>query len=321
MIIFLNSLILFYINYNNTMTKSILNNDDMKNNKLKKNIRRLFNCYILSQNQNQNQNGGNNNNNNNDLSIQIKKKLDKKIAELITRLTPNKDLEGGVIEFISAAMVALLTTEIYAAIRNCINNTNCNLREAIKAILERHLYKKLTDIPFQDPYTTYESVLEKYKKKDDERKYQQQQQQQQQYYQPPINDDKYNQQQYYQPPINDDKYNQQQYYQPPIQQQQQQQQQYQPPINDDKYNQQQYYQPPINDDKYNQQQYYQPPINDDKYNQPPIKQQYYQQQQQQYKYPPPPIQLKQQPIQPIHPLQPIQDFFNLLVSPFFNDKK
>ena len=239
------------------MTKSILNNDDIKNNKLKKNIRRLFNCYILSQNQNGGNN--NNNNNNNDLSIQIKKKLDKKIAELITRLTPNKDLEGGVIEFISAAMVALLTTEIYAAIRNCINNTNCNLRETIKAILERHLYKKLTDIPFQDPYTTYESVLEKYKKKDDERKYQQQQQPAIQQQQP----------QYYQPPI------QQQQYQP------QQQQQY-------------------------QSQYYQPPI---------------QQQQQQYKYPPPPIQLKQQPIQPIHPLQPIQDFFNLLVSPFFNDKK
>ena len=48
--------------------------------KLKKNIIRLYNCYILSQNQN----GGTNNK----LSLTIKKRLDKKITEL-------KNLEGG----------------------------------------------------------------------------------------------------------------------------------------------------------------------------------------------------------------------------------
>lgn len=51
-------------------------------NKLKKNIERLYNCYILSLNQN----GGENN----ELSFLIKKKLDKKIDEL-------NDLEGGLL--------------------------------------------------------------------------------------------------------------------------------------------------------------------------------------------------------------------------------
>jgi len=50
--------------------------------KLKKNIIRLYNCYILSQNQN----GGANNK----LSLIIKKRLDKKISEL-------KNLEGGTV--------------------------------------------------------------------------------------------------------------------------------------------------------------------------------------------------------------------------------
>ena len=47
------------------------------NNKLEKNILRLYNCYILSKNQN----GGNDN-----LSLQIKKRLDKKINKLANNL-------------------------------------------------------------------------------------------------------------------------------------------------------------------------------------------------------------------------------------------
>jgi hypothetical protein len=56
--------------------------NNTKADKLKKNIARLYNCYVLSQNQH----GGDIIDNK--LSSQIKKRLDKKIAEL-------KDLEGG----------------------------------------------------------------------------------------------------------------------------------------------------------------------------------------------------------------------------------
>jgi hypothetical protein len=68
----------FENNYYNRKN-NVLQNGDSK--KLVKNIVRLYNCYLLSQNQN----GG--------LSSQIKTKLDKKIAELIVY---NYDLEGGV---------------------------------------------------------------------------------------------------------------------------------------------------------------------------------------------------------------------------------
>jgi hypothetical protein len=73
----------FENNYYNHKTNILQNGGS---NKLEKNIERLYNCYVLSQNQN----GGDNNN---ELSSQIKTKLDKKIGELIVH---NYDLEGGV---------------------------------------------------------------------------------------------------------------------------------------------------------------------------------------------------------------------------------
>ena len=69
--------------YYNHTKKMIQNGGNSNINKLNKNIQRLYNCYVLSQNQN----GGVDN----ELSLQIKKRLDKKIAEL-------NELEGGLLD-------------------------------------------------------------------------------------------------------------------------------------------------------------------------------------------------------------------------------
>jgi hypothetical protein len=64
----------FETNYHNHKKNKLQNGGMLLgNNKLVRNIERLYNCYVLLQNQN----GGNNN----DLTI-IKKKLHNKIAEL-----------------------------------------------------------------------------------------------------------------------------------------------------------------------------------------------------------------------------------------------
>ena len=65
------------INSYDILTIERLKNNGGNNKKLKKNIVRLYNCYVLSQNQNQD-----------NLSFQIKKRLNNKIAEL-------NELEGG----------------------------------------------------------------------------------------------------------------------------------------------------------------------------------------------------------------------------------
>ena len=75
----------FENNYYNRKNNILQNGGNANTNKLEKNIKRLYNCYVLSQNQN----GGAIQN---ELSSQIKNKLDKKIAELIVH---NYDLEGG----------------------------------------------------------------------------------------------------------------------------------------------------------------------------------------------------------------------------------
>jgi hypothetical protein len=156
---------------------NLLHNNDIsnierfehKNNKLKKNIERLFNCYVLSLNQN----GGVNN----ELSLQIKKRLDKKITELLVQFPEEtlesgytmlaehknylKNLEGG--EILSLGFVTALTLQIYSAIIINSKNPDFNLKDTIKAVLEQYLDKKLTDVPFFDPYTKYESVSDKSK--------------------------------------------------------------------------------------------------------------------------------------------------------------
>ena len=66
--------------------KMVQNGGSTDTNKLNKNIQRLYNCYILLQNQN----GGADN----ELSLQIKKRLNKKITEL-------NELEGGTIQALS----------------------------------------------------------------------------------------------------------------------------------------------------------------------------------------------------------------------------
>ena len=82
--------------------------------KLKKNIIRLYNCYILSQNQN----GGTNNK----LSLTIKKRLDKKITEL-------KNLEGG-----ESQKTLLLKNDVQTD-----HEISENFLKAILKILKNHI--------------------------------------------------------------------------------------------------------------------------------------------------------------------------------------
>jgi hypothetical protein len=82
--------------------------------KLKKNIIRLYNCYILSQNQN----GGTNNK----LSLTIKKRLDKKITEL-------KNLEGG-----ESQKILLLKNDVQTD-----HEISDNFLKAILKILNNHI--------------------------------------------------------------------------------------------------------------------------------------------------------------------------------------
>ena len=100
-------------------------------NKLEKNIKRLYNCYVLSQNQN----GGDNNN---ELSSQVKKRLDKKIGELIAH---NYDLEGGetivtvaitsaIIEAINYEVKKYITSHIISQIPN-ENTTKRNVEHLL----------------------------------------------------------------------------------------------------------------------------------------------------------------------------------------------
>jgi hypothetical protein len=94
--------------------KKNLSGGNNKRDKLEKNIKRLYNCYILSQNLN----GGDNNN---ELSFQIKKRLDNKIAQL------SKELEGGiavetVTVVITAAMIEAINTAVIKHTISQINN-------------------------------------------------------------------------------------------------------------------------------------------------------------------------------------------------------
>lgn len=91
----------------------------IKNHSLEKNIVRLYNCYVLSQNQN----GGND-----ELSFIIKKRLDKKIVEL-------KNLEGGTFneETIKIKLVELILQQLANTdIQQKVNNEIINLNNEIK---------------------------------------------------------------------------------------------------------------------------------------------------------------------------------------------
>jgi hypothetical protein len=122
-------------------------------NKLVKNIVRLSNCYLLSQNQN----GGDNNNDG--LTTQIKKRLDKKIAELIVY---NYDLEGGLIVLpelastVAAVTLSGLATEIIQVVNNPANKHD--IHGAIIRVLERYfkdvpnvVFKALSGLQFRHP--------------------------------------------------------------------------------------------------------------------------------------------------------------------------
>ena len=130
------------------------------NNKLEKNIVRLFKCYVLSKNQN----GGNNN----ELSHKIKKKLNKKITELITYYD---NLEGGAVAELLAlsAGIGYTVDKIITSImieykeikkrneRNGINEINDekNIIEAIRTVLN----KFFKDLPSVQNFPTVQKTI------------------------------------------------------------------------------------------------------------------------------------------------------------------
>jgi hypothetical protein len=98
--------------------------------KLKKNIIRLYNCYILSQNQN----GGANNK----LSLIIKKRLDKKISEL-------KNLEGGTVS--ASAVVGadkeryeLFLTLLKKKIKDELTNNSTQINQMFPIVLLKEIF-------------------------------------------------------------------------------------------------------------------------------------------------------------------------------------
>jgi hypothetical protein len=109
------------------------------NNKLEKNILRLYNCYILSQNQN----GGNNN-----LSLQIKKRLDKKINNLIGGENLNSSNNGQITNMLIALIKKNLSyEEIKTNITKLLNNKEIysNIQIISNWLVEDNNKKKIKD--------------------------------------------------------------------------------------------------------------------------------------------------------------------------------
>jgi hypothetical protein len=130
----------FEKNYYNHKNNRLQNGGN--NNKLEKNIIRLYNCYVLSQNQN----GGNKNN----LSLQIKKRFDKKIDILTNNLIGGVGgINNGMIsdklkEYIKDNILPKIKTEIIPEISKWLNEeSNVN---AIKTIIETHIIPQIPNI-------------------------------------------------------------------------------------------------------------------------------------------------------------------------------
>ena len=109
------------------------------NNKLEKNILRLYNCYILSKNQN----GGNNN-----LSLQIKKRLDKKINKLANNLIGGELNNGQITDMLIALIKEKLSyEEIKTNITKLLNNKEIysNIQIISNWLVEDNNKKKIKD--------------------------------------------------------------------------------------------------------------------------------------------------------------------------------
>jgi hypothetical protein len=109
------------------------------NNKLEKNILRLYNCYILSKNQN----GGNNN-----LSLQIKKRLDKKINKLANNLIGGELNNGQITDMLIALIKKNLSyEEIKTNITKLLNNKEIysNIQIISNWLVEDNNKKKIKD--------------------------------------------------------------------------------------------------------------------------------------------------------------------------------
>lgn len=130
----------FEKNYYNHKNNTLQNGGN--NNKLEKNIIRLYNCYVLSQNQN----GGNNNN----LSLLIKKRLDKKIDKLANNLIGgvaginNGMISDKLIEYIKNEILPKISTDIIPEISKWLNEKD-NV-EAIKTIIIQNIIPKIPNI-------------------------------------------------------------------------------------------------------------------------------------------------------------------------------
>jgi len=118
-----------YFNYK----KNIIQNGGIDKEKLNKNIQRLYNCYVLSQNLS----GGVNNK----LSLQIKNRLDKKTTEL-------KNLEGG-----DAVIIPFLIVIGLKILNDLTNSFVAKLIENLVNVLDGHTggyYKKLKEFRITD---------------------------------------------------------------------------------------------------------------------------------------------------------------------------
>jgi len=125
--------ILTTLDTNNILTIERLKNNGGNNKKLKKNIVRLYNCYVLSQNQNQD-----------NLSFQIKKKLNNKIAEL-------NELEGGGLllilkKYLKDTIKDTIQNKIIPFINNKLDNDKSINEKIIKFINKQNFNTIISDI-------------------------------------------------------------------------------------------------------------------------------------------------------------------------------
>jgi hypothetical protein len=140
----------YYNHKNNIIQNGGSTNTNNKRDKLKKNIARLYNCYVLLQLYNQN--GGDNNNY---LSSQIKKRLHKKITEL-------NELEGGISikekiqDYLKKKIKDTINYIIIPFIKKQLNENNINtkitelinrqkLNETIKNIIIIHIKPEIVN--------------------------------------------------------------------------------------------------------------------------------------------------------------------------------